>query len=169
MALRGRRIKYFFELWWMVGSGGFTIWVSSTSFQKSSIGWPQQPPTEKLLKFNGIFCDSTQNSFFSKHTNKAEFNDMDDSEVLSSDFPVLRTSAASMTSTASITSMASKTSKASFHQNFYWSDGWIIPSTQMATTRWNSSIPFTNYVFYNSVLQVWYPNNLIYTAIPSRV
>jgi hypothetical protein len=64
MALRGRRIKYFFELWWLVGSGGFTIWVSSTSFQKSSISWPQQPPTEKVLKFKVIFPDSTQNSFF---------------------------------------------------------------------------------------------------------
>ena len=49
MALRGRRIKYFLELCWLVGSGGFTIWVLSTSFQKSSIGWPGQPPTEKGL------------------------------------------------------------------------------------------------------------------------
>ena len=121
MALRGRRIKYFFELWWMVGLGGFTIWVSSTSFQKSSIGLPQQPPTEKVLKFNVIFHDSAQNFSFSKHPNKAEFNDMDDSEVLSSDFPGLRTSAASMTSTASTTSIASMTSTASFHQKIYWS------------------------------------------------
>ena len=69
-----------------VYSQGAVIWVSSTSFQKSSIGWPQQPPTEKVLKFNVIFCESAQNSFFSKHLNKAEFNDMDDSEVLRSDF-----------------------------------------------------------------------------------
>ena len=38
--------------------------VSSTSFQKSNVGWPQQPPTEKLLKFNLIFHDSTKNNFF---------------------------------------------------------------------------------------------------------
>ena len=107
MALRGRRIKKFFELWWMVGLGGFTIWVLSSSFQKNSIGWPHQPPTEKVLKFNGIFRDSTQNFFFSKHPNIAEFNDMDDSEVLSGDFPGLRTSAASTASGASITSTAS--------------------------------------------------------------
>ena len=75
--------------------------------KKNSIGWPQQPPTEKVLKFNGIFRDSTQNFFFSKHPNKAEFNDMDDFEVLSSDFPGLRTSAASMTSTASMAFKAS--------------------------------------------------------------
>ena len=30
---------------YLQGSGGFNITVSSTSFQKSSIRWPQQPPT----------------------------------------------------------------------------------------------------------------------------
>ena len=39
---------------------GLLICVSLTSFQKSSIGWPQQPPTEKVLKFNLIFQDSIQ-------------------------------------------------------------------------------------------------------------
>ena len=29
-------------------SRGVDIWVSSTSFQKNNIGWPQQPPTEKI-------------------------------------------------------------------------------------------------------------------------
>ena len=46
---------------------------------------------------------------------------MDDSEVLSRDFPGLRTSAASMTSPASATSMASTASKALFHQKTSWS------------------------------------------------
>ena len=66
-----------------------------------------------------IFHDSTQKFFFSKHQNKAKFNTLDDSEVLSSDFPGLKTSAASMISVASTASMASMTSTASFHQNFY--------------------------------------------------
>ena len=48
-----------------VYSWGYGIWVSSTSFQKSIIGWPQQPPTEKVLNFNMIFHDSTK-TFFSK-------------------------------------------------------------------------------------------------------
>ena len=48
MDLRGRRINNFLESWCLVASGGLGIWVSSTSFQKSNIGWPQQPPTEKL-------------------------------------------------------------------------------------------------------------------------
>ena len=43
------------------------------------IGWPQQPPTEKLLEFNMIFHDSIPNSFFSKHQNKAEFKNLNDS------------------------------------------------------------------------------------------
>jgi hypothetical protein len=66
-----------------------------------------------------ILLDSTQNFIFLKHPNKAEFNDLDDSEVLSSDVSGLRASAASMTSTASTTSMASMTSTASFHQKIY--------------------------------------------------
>ena len=95
------------------------ICVSSTSFQKNYIRWPQQPPTEKVLKFNMIFHDSTQKKIFSKHKNKAEFKCLDDFEVLSSDFPGLKTSAASMTSVASTASMASMTSTASFHQKNY--------------------------------------------------
>ena len=113
MALRGRRINSFIELWYLVASRGLEICVSSTSFQKNYIGWPQQPPTEKLLKFNMIFHETTQKNFFSKHKNKAEFKCLDDSEVLSSDFPGLKTSAASTTSVASMTSTAS------FHQNNY--------------------------------------------------
>ena len=60
--------------------------------------------------------------FFSKHKNKAEFKCLDDSEVLSSGFPGLKTSAASMTSaasTASMASMTSTTSTTSFHQKNY--------------------------------------------------
>ena len=70
MALRGSRIKYSFELWWLVGSRGFTIWVSSTSFQKTIIGLPQQPPTEKVLKFNVIFMILSKIFFLSKIQNK---------------------------------------------------------------------------------------------------
>ena len=54
------------------------------------MGWPQQPPTEKVLKFKIIFHDSTKKLSFSKHQCKAELNNLDDSEVLSSDFPGLK-------------------------------------------------------------------------------
>jgi hypothetical protein len=38
LALRGRRINSFIELWCLVASGGLEICVSSTSFQKNDIG-----------------------------------------------------------------------------------------------------------------------------------
>ena len=57
-----------------------------------------------------IFHDSIKKIYFSNHQCKADFKNQDDSEVLNSDFPGLKTSAASMTSTASTTSMASMTS-----------------------------------------------------------
>jgi hypothetical protein len=63
MALRGRRINNFLEL---VDSG-----VSSTTFQKGNISWPQQPLTEKVLKFNLRLHDSTQKILFSKHKKKS--------------------------------------------------------------------------------------------------
>ena len=39
---------FFFNLWCLVGSGGWDFCVSSTSFQKNDIGWPQQPSTERV-------------------------------------------------------------------------------------------------------------------------
>ena len=63
-----------------------------------------------------IFHESTKSIFLKKHQNKAEFENLVDSKVLSINFPYLRTSAASMTSTASTASMASMTS---FHQKHY--------------------------------------------------
>ena len=92
------------------------ICVSYTSFLKSNISWPQQPQTEKVLKFKTVFCDSTPNFIFSKHQNKAEIQNLDDTEVLINDFPDIRTSAASTTSSASAASMASTTSEALFYQ-----------------------------------------------------
>ena len=47
MALMVSKIENFDELWCLVASGGYDFCVSTTSFQKSNIGWPQQPLTEK--------------------------------------------------------------------------------------------------------------------------
>ena len=77
-----------------MGLGGLEISVSATIFQKSDIGWPQQPPREKVLKFNLIFHDSIKKLSFSKYQCKVKFKDLDDSEVLNRDFPGLKTSAA---------------------------------------------------------------------------
>jgi len=46
--LRGRGINDFINLWYLVASGVNKFCVSSTSFQKNDIGWPQQPPTERV-------------------------------------------------------------------------------------------------------------------------
>ena len=64
MALRGRRINNFLGLWCLVASGGLHICVSSTSFQKNNMSWPQQLLKEEVQKFNMIFHDSTKNNFF---------------------------------------------------------------------------------------------------------
>ena len=47
MALRGRKINNFDELWCLVALGDVEICVPSKSFQKINIGWPQQPPPER--------------------------------------------------------------------------------------------------------------------------
>ena len=64
MALKGRSIENFLELWWLVASGVVDILVSSTSFQKIDIGWPQQPWTKKVVNFNVIFHESNKSIFF---------------------------------------------------------------------------------------------------------
>ena len=69
MALRGSRIDNFDELWCLGPSGGLDFCVSPPTFQKRNIGWPQQPPREKLSKLNLIFHDSTKKLCFSKHQN----------------------------------------------------------------------------------------------------
>jgi hypothetical protein len=48
MALRGRKIYNFVELWCLVALGDVEICVPSKSFQKINIGWPQQPPIERV-------------------------------------------------------------------------------------------------------------------------
>ena len=135
-----------------MASRGLDIWVSSTCFQKSNIGWPQQPPTEKVLKFNKTFHDSTKTCFFFYKTSK--FKELDDLEVLNSDFPALRTSMASMTSMTSTTSMASMTSTASLHQKIYfswWLDLSWHPNDQYwpLFVEWIIRIPFFT--------DIWYP------------
>ena len=52
-----------------MGSGGLDIGVSSTNFQKNSIGWPQQPPTERVSNLSEklnfiIFDDPLEQNFY---------------------------------------------------------------------------------------------------------
>ena len=46
--MRVRKIEKIDDISLAAWSQGLFICVSSTSFQKSSIGWPQQPPTERV-------------------------------------------------------------------------------------------------------------------------
>ena len=46
---------FFFDLWCLVASGGADICVSTTSFQKNDIGWPQQPLTERVSDISEKF------------------------------------------------------------------------------------------------------------------
>ena len=48
MALRDRNIENFGDISLAAWSRGLLICVSLNSFQKISIGWPQQPLTEKV-------------------------------------------------------------------------------------------------------------------------
>ena len=54
--MKGRRIIDVIELWSIAGSVGLGICVSSTSFQKNDIGWPQQKEYQISMK-NWIFDD----------------------------------------------------------------------------------------------------------------
>jgi hypothetical protein len=117
-----------------------------------------------LLKFKMIFHDSTKKKFFQ---NKAELKNLDDFEVLSSNFPGLRTWAASLTSRASATSMASSTSTLLFQQRSSWLWFWIIPGNKINNTGaslWNGSsrIQFFTKIGTSSVGGWWGQSMLLF-------
>ena len=68
ISLRGRRIK---NAAYLMASRNLEIWISSPSLQKSKLGWPQQPSTQKVPKFNLMFYNSWKEYLFSKHQNPA--------------------------------------------------------------------------------------------------
>ena len=76
-----------------------------------------------------MIISKLQNS--TKHQYKAEFKNLDGSEVLSSDFSGLGTSAASLTSLASATSMPQKPY---FTKELPSPDCWIVPGPKMTNT-----------------------------------
>ena len=141
-ALRGRRIHNFIKLWCLVDSEDLEILVSSTHFQKSNIDWPQQPPTERVLKFNIIFHDSTKIFCFSKHQSKAKFKNLDDTEVLSSDFQALEPMQPQWPLQPQQPQWPQWPRQPHFIKKITDPDGEIIPTTQMIKTSpffWNGS------------------------------
>ena len=107
----------------MVHSGFKRFWhlCFINQFSKKWLRLASTASDRKGAKIQHDISWFKQKKIFSKHQNKAEFKNLDDSLDLSSDFSGLRTSAVSMTSTASMTSVASMTSTASIHQKIYWS------------------------------------------------
>ena len=76
-----------------VYSWGYGIWVSSTSFQKSNIGWPQKPPTENstsVFMILSIFIIFQNTKLKYSSPQIITFKNQDDPEVLNSGFPGLR-------------------------------------------------------------------------------
>ena len=75
---------------------------------------------------------------FQNIKNQVVFKNLDDSGVLSSDFPGPRTSAASLTSLASATSMASTALKALFHKKILI----LMVGSSLAPPKWPILAPF---------------------------
>ena len=130
----GSRIESFNKLQFLGALGGYDFCVSLTSFQKSNIGWPQKPPTENSSWY---FMILQKNFFFQniKLTSKlAEFMNLDDSEVFSSDFWAFRNfcSLIDLISLCNLTGLNSLYSPI-FPIFFPHPDDWIIPGTKMMT------------------------------------
>ena len=128
------------------------IWVSWKKSQKSNIGWPPQPRTEKMLEFNMIFYVTVKTFLFTKHQNEASLV----LKLLNSRtwitlkslvviFQALETSPDSLTSAASATSLASSASTAQFRQKTTWS--------------WWSDLPWHQNDQYWSIFVEWIIKN----------
>ena len=125
-----------------MASGGLDIWVSSTCFQKINISWPQQPPTEKVLKLNMTFHDSTKKIFFQNikiRQNSRIWITLKSSVVIFQSLEHLQ---------------PQWPEQPLFIKNFTDPDSWIIPGTQMTNTGhflWNGSSEF------HFVIDIVYP------------
>ena len=147
MALRGSRIKNFVDLWCIGALGDLEFCASSTSSQKSNIGWPQQPPTEKLLRFNLTFLDSTKKIVFQNIKNNIKINWNQEpgwlwtSEVLSSDFVGLRY-ICSLIDLSSLSSLWNLTGLNSLYSPISSKIFLILMIRSSLTPKWPIQVPF---------------------------
>ena len=132
MPLRDRRINIYLTFGCLVTLGGVDIWVSSICFQKSNIDWPQQPLTEKVLKFNMIFADVyLKNLFFWNIKIKLNSNAWVTLKSLVVIFQALKPLQPQW---------PLQPQNPYFTKELPGSDGWIIPGTKMTNTGpflWN--------------------------------
>ena len=120
-------------------SWDYGIWISKTCYD---IFWPQQPLTTKSAKIPHDFSWFYQKKMCSKGQNKAKFKNLDNFDVLSSDFEALKTSCTSLTSSASAASLASATFTTLFTQRtslFWWFDHICHKMTNTGPFLWNGS------------------------------
>ena len=113
---------------------------------------------EKIQNYISWFY---QKIFISKHQNKAEFKNLDDSQVLSSDFPGLGTS---LTSAASAASLASTTSTAQFHQRTSW-NWWLEHSWHQNDQYWSL---YVEWIIKNPIIH-WYLISFLSEAVEASL
>ena len=121
---------------------GHDILIFATSFQKSNIGWPQQPQTEKVLKSNLILHDSTKD-FFSKNIeiklSSRTWMSLKSSVVI---FQALEPLQPQWPQQPQQPRWAQWPQQPHFTKELYEPDGWIIPGTKMTSTgpfSWDGS------------------------------
>ena len=125
-----------------MGSGGLEIWVLSTSLQKSKVGWPQQPLTERVLKFDMHFHDSSKTFFFQNikgKPNSRTWMTLKSSVVI---FPTLEPQRPQWPLQPQQPQWPQWPQQPHFTKFVIQLDGWIIPSTQLTSTSpflWNGS------------------------------
>ena len=160
MVMKARRTNNFIAC-----SGGLEIWVSSTSFQKSDIGWPQQPLTEKVLKFNMIFYDSTKKNFF--QSIKIKLMTLKSSVLL---FQALKSLQPQWPQWPQQPQWPQWPQQPHFIKKSTDPDGLIIPGTQMTNTSpflWNGSSKFQFFtdIWYLSVGGCWGQQMLLFQKL----
>ena len=112
----------------------FGIWVSSTNFPKKNIDWLQQPLTEKVLKFNMIFHDSTKTFFFQNikiKLNSRTWMTLKSSVVI---FQALEPLQPQWPQQPQQPRWPQWPQQPHFTKELPEPDGWIIPGTKMTST-----------------------------------
>ena len=138
-----------------------------TSSQKIYIGWPQQPPTEKMLKLNMIFLDFAEKNFFQNIKIKLNSNawmTLKSSVVI---FQALKPLQPQWPQWPQQPQWPQWPRQPHFIKRSTDPDGLIIPSTQMTNTSpllWNGSSKnqFFTDIWYSFCWRLLRPANVIF-------
>ena len=133
-----------------MGLRGLEIWVLSTSFEKSNTGWPQQPLTERVLKFDMNFYDSTKTFFFQNikvKPNSWTWMTLNSSVVI---FQTVEPQRPQWPLQPQQPRWLQWPRQPHFIKIFIQPDGWIIFSTQMTNTS-----PFFEWIVENPIFNCY--------------